>query len=327
MLWSLSGNISIIYKVLFGIRFEEGKLAFKPFVPKSMQGKRTLSNFKYQNAVLNIELNGYGSRIVSFELDGKKTSSFEIPRTISGTHTIRIELDNQMPETSKTNQKPVLFTLPAPIVKYDNHKITWQPVTNASGYKILVNGKLKKLSRETSFSVRPEVYAEYQVVAYDKNNLESFASEPLPVVNDKYVQIFQAEDVAEKSDLSYKDFTGDGFIEISKTSNKTVHFKVRVNQDGLYSIDFSYANGNGPTNTENKCAIRTLAVDEKPVNAVIFPQRGKEEWSNWGYSNALKIHLSKGEHIISLLLKDANENMNGEINQAMIDFLRVQFLK
>jgi hypothetical protein len=327
MLWSLSGNISVIHKVLFGIRFEEGKLTFKPFVPEVLQGRRTLTNFKYQDAVLDIELNGYGSNILSFELDRKNTSLFEIPETISGKHTIRIELDNQLPLTSTTNQQPVLFTLPAPIAKYENERISWKEIENAEGYKILVNGKLSKTISTNSFSVKPGSYEEYQVIAFDKNKFESFASEPIPVVDEKYVTILQAENVAEKANLPYMGYTGDGFIEISKTINKSVVFKTEVDNDGLYAVDFRYANGNGPTNTENKCAIRTLFVDDVPINAVVFPQRGKEEWSNWGFSNALQVPLKKGKHIISISLEDANENMNGEINQAMIDFMRVQFIQ
>jgi len=327
MLWSLSGNISIIHKVLFGIRFEENKLIFKPFVPKGMQGKRTLTNFKYRNALLDIELSGYGNRIISFELDGTKTSSFELPETISGKHTIRIALDSQNPVTHSTNKKPVLFTLPAPIVKYENQVIEWQPVANASGYKILANGKFLKTTRKTSFPVKPGVYSEYQVKAIDKNGLESFASEPVTVVDEKYVQILPAENVAAKANQPCKGFTGDGFIEISKTVNKDVQFKIKVDTAGLYAVDFRYANGNGPVNTENKCAVRTLSVDDRPINAVVFPQRGKEEWSNWGFSNALKVLLTKGEHTISISLENANENMNGEINQAMIDFARIQFIR
>ena len=33
MLWSLSGNLSIVYSVLFGMSFEKDALAFHPFVP------------------------------------------------------------------------------------------------------------------------------------------------------------------------------------------------------------------------------------------------------------------------------------------------------
>jgi len=96
-----------------------------------------------------------------------------------------------------------------------------------------------------------------------------------------------------------------------------------VQRDGLYSIDLRYANGNGPTNTDNKCAIRTLYVDNKEAGTVVFPQRGKNEWSNWGYSNKVNVYLTKGTHLLDLDFKDFDDNMNGRINQAMIDCLRL----
>ena len=88
-------------------------------------------------------------------------------------------------------------------------------------------------------------------------------------------------------------------------------------------MDFRYANGNGPTNTENKCAIRTFNVDGQFAGTFVFPQRGKEEWSNWGFSNVNTVKLTKGTHEFQLSFEDWNENMNGEINQAMLDYLRL----
>ena len=35
-----------------------------------------------------------------------------------------------------------------------------------------------------------------------------------------------------------------------------------------------YANGNGPVNTENKAAIRTLCVDGDRKGVLVMPQRG-----------------------------------------------------
>jgi hypothetical protein len=112
-------------------------------------------------------------------------------------------------------------------------------------------------------------------------------------------------------------------VEINTTENPGLNLIVNIDNDGDYAIDFRYANGNGPTNTENKCAIRTLAIDDKNIGTALFPQRGKEEWSNWGYSNMNKVHLTKGKHTISLNYNEWNENMNGTINQAMIDFVRI----
>jgi hypothetical protein len=93
---------------------------------------------------------------------------------------------------------------------------------------------------------------------------------------------------------------------------------------GLYALDFRYANGNGPTNTNNKCAIRTLR-DERGqlLGTTVLPQRGVNEWSNWGFTNPLLVHLSKGTHALTLTYEPANTNMNSAINQAMLDYARL----
>jgi hypothetical protein len=106
---------------------------------------------------------------------------------------------------------------------------------------------------------------------------------------------------------------------LSRNENQSVTVPVEIAEKGVYAVMLRYANGNGPVNTENKCAIRTLAFDGKFKGTVVFPQRGKEEWSNWGYSNAVIIETDKGKHSLQLDFRPANENMNGEINEAAID--------
>ena len=89
----------------------------------------------------------------------------------------------------------------------------------------------------------------------------------------------------------------------------------------LESVHVAHKTGNGPVNTENKCAVRTLQLDGEFKGTFVFPQRGKEEWSNWGYSNAVVVLMDKGKHTLQLVFEPANENMNGEINEAAIDSL------
>ncbi len=322
MLWSLSGNISLVHKVLFGLKFEMDGLSFHPFVPEALKGERTLDNFKYRNAVLNIKIDGFGNEISSFMIDGKASSLHMIPPDINGSHSIKIQLSNKITE-SIINEEPVYFSVAAPDVLLDKNILKWEPIKDAIAYKILNNGKEIASIQNNSCSIEKNKTAEYQVIALDKNRIESFASEPLLVAAEKNIFIYQAENFAPISDSSFKGFTGNGFIEVSTTLNRKVIFDINIENDGLYSIDFRYANGNGPTNTENKCAMRTLYVDGKESGTIVFPQRGKNEWSNWGYSNLIQVHLTKGKHIMSLNFEDFNNNMNLDINQAMIDNLRI----
>ncbi|MGZ3859797.1 MAG: alpha-L-rhamnosidase-related protein [Flavisolibacter sp.] len=322
MLWSLAGNISIVHKVLFGIRFNEEGLVFQPFVPRQLEGKRSLNNFTYRNAVLDIKMEGYGNRIQQFLLDGKITRP-EISASLKGRHQISIVLTSTSSSVGTINKGPNYTSLPTPDVHHTGGALHWQALTGAVNYKVLQNGKPIALVKDTSFRVRKAGYSEYQVIALDKKGVESFASEPVLVVDDARVKIYEAASFAAKSAAPYKGFLGSGFVEISKTRNQVLSFPVSIAEEGLYTIDFRYANGNGPTNTENKCAIRTLQLDKEFAGTALFPQRGKEEWSDWGWSNAIQVRLSKGTHTISLVLEEWNENMNGEINQAMIDQMRL----
>ena len=320
MLWSLSGNISIVHKVLFGIRFNVNGLTFEPFVPKAMDGKRTLDNFKYRNAVLNIEMEGYGNVINSFSLDGKERQPL-IPISLTGVHTIKIVLANNTNKQDKINKVANYFSLTAPTVKYEGSNISWEPVKGAVKYKVLQNGKMISETTKTYFSlpIPMKMFAEYSVLALDGNNVESFASEPQAVSNGISYQLIEIEDIAGKANYPYKGFLDNGFAEISTTVNKIINIPFAIKKQGVYTIFFRYANGNGPVNTENKCAIRTLKVDGIEKGVIVFPQRGKEEWSNWGYSNIIKVQLNEGIHKLTLSYESFNENMNGVINQAMLD--------
>ena len=52
MLWSLSGSLGLVYKILFGMRYEADQLVFQPFVPQAFAGQRTLMGLRYRRAVL-----------------------------------------------------------------------------------------------------------------------------------------------------------------------------------------------------------------------------------------------------------------------------------
>jgi hypothetical protein len=323
MLWSLSGNISIIHKVLFGIHFDEDQLTFKPFVPKALAGKRSLTNFRYRDAVLNMDMEGYGNSIAAFYLDGKKMEKAVFPASLRGTHTIRIVLADKPFTPANINKVSNYFSLATPELTYDAPKLSWEPIRGAVHYNILKDGKQFKQTTSTSNTVSTSGATEYSVVAYDKKGIPSFAAEPVLVVSPKIVSTYEAESFAPKASYPYKGFSGNGFTEVSTTVNTTLAIPITVPADGYYFIDCRYANGNGPINTENKCAVRTLVIDDKKAGVFVFPQRGTNEWSTWGYSNHLEVFLTKGRHQLNIEYLPENENMNLDINQAMIDNVRV----
>jgi hypothetical protein len=260
-------------------------------------------------------------------MDGAPLPDAAVPGTLTGRHAIKIMLAK--PDAALA-AAPIARVADAvapetPAVTFANDRLHWVAVSGATEYRVLKNGQPVATVRETEFAVPAESFAAWQVVAVNAARHESFASEPLELgreaTGDGQVQL---ETVAGKSALPYKGFTGKGFIETTTTKNTTLTIPVTVAEAGLYALDFRYANGNGPINTNNKCAIRTLRRGAELLGTVVLPQRGVEEWSNWGFSNPVLVRLEKGTTRLTLAYEPANQNMNIAVNQAMLDYLRVR---
>ena len=173
---------------------------------------------------------------------------------------------------------------------------------------------------------------EYQVIAVDANGTQSFASEPRSNATVHRFD-FPNEKTAMSSDEAQNrlrtplhGYRGSGFVEMDHTSG-SVNVPVEIGEGGLYGVSLRYANGNGPVNTENKAAIRTLLVDGKRAGTIVMPQRGVGNWNDWGMTNVVKVRLTPGRHNLTLVFLPENENMNFKVNHALVDQIELRRLR
>ena len=321
MLWSMAGNLAMVHRVFIGMQFTPDGIRFAPAIPKQYGGSRTLENFKYRKANLAITVKGYGNRIKNFMLDGKAQEPF-VQATLTGNHTIEIFMENN-DFSGKMNLVDNHFTATNPQIKAEASTLSWDAVAGAKTYKVYRNGAIIGNVQNTLYPIVRNSFAEYKVSAIDAKGYESFTSEPAMVYPASAEQIIEIEDFATKSARPYINFSGKGFTEVTKAQNKEITVKVNAPEEGLYQVDFRYSNGNGPWNTENKCAIRSLYTNNNYTGVMVMPQRGTGEWSDWGYTNSHKLSLKKGENILKITFEDWNNNMNIDENTAMLDFCRI----
>ncbi|MDP3148875.1 MAG: glycogen debranching protein [Ignavibacteria bacterium] len=324
-LWSVAGNLAMTYRVFFGMQFEPDKLIFAPFIPKNFSGERTLSNFKYRNSTLTISVKGFGDGIKSFKLDGKILKHNFIEASLVGKHSIEIVMNGKT-SPSKINLVENEYAPETPKVKLIDGKLTWEKIPDAVNYIIFKNGKKITSTKETNFSLpQKSLLVEYQVKAVDKNNVASFLSEPVTINGSE--KIIEMEDYVSSYENKFANYSGKGYVKIEKQDHRDISFPFTAEKAGIYTIDFRYANGNGPLNTENKCAIRSLLVDTQFAGAIVMPHRGENTWNVFDYSNSVQIYLTKGEHIFTLTFRSSDENMNGEVNGALLDHAKISLLK
>jgi predicted alpha-1,2-mannosidase len=90
-LWSASGFLSMIYHGLFGMDFQENGIRFSPVVPKNLH-HLTLTRVKYRNCLLSITIEGNGTTVDQFKLDGQQVADAFLDGSLSGEHQIEIRM-------------------------------------------------------------------------------------------------------------------------------------------------------------------------------------------------------------------------------------------
>jgi hypothetical protein len=316
LIGSVGANLATVIRVLFGMRFEYDRLAFRPFIPRVYDGERTLRNFRYRGMTLTVTVRGHGNRVASATLDGIPLPRPEIPAGLTGAHTIELTMNGTVPPSSITivENRAAPGT---PLVTYRAGRLAWRPVPRAVSYVVHRNGRRDAVTTATQARVeQTDGLAEYQVMAIDAQGLESFLSEPVRVLAEDDAIAVQAVMASDSAD-------GEKYIELSTEGETSVTFTVDVPESGVFAIDVRYANGSGPVNSGDKAAIRSLIVDGVRVGSLVMPQRGTGLWSDWGYSSVLRVPLSAGSHTIALVYAAVDRNMNGAVNTAHVEHLRL----
>lgn len=330
MLWCLSGNLALTHKILFGIEYAKDALLFHPFVPESLSGNLTLSNFKYRDAVLDISLEGYGNEIKSFTVNGKPQKPEILAKNAKGHLKVEIVMaDNEIPAMRVNNTQNVKAPL-TPIAWLEDKVLCWNPIEYINHYIIVRDGE--RIAETTTTTFDASIPGEYQVIGVSDDGTESFASEPRSTRPMTVVQMpsentqIKSKEIAYKPNSEIAGYNGTGFIELDKSSPR-IDIPVNVDETGTYGIQLRYANGNGPVNTENRCGVRTILVDGKDSGIVVMPHRGRNNWNDWGLTNTILTDLNRGKHTVSIVFLPEDENMNISTNHALVDELRLTKVK
>jgi hypothetical protein len=325
-LWSVAAMLAMQYRVIFGMKFETDQLIFSPMIPESFKCTYTLKNFKYREGTYQITVKGFGDAVSSFKVDGQETTEHTISAATTGTHTVEIKMNGQ--SNGRQFTAVANYTAPeTPVLSFDNCRLTWPAVNGAREYNVFRNGIKWNSTPETFMEIADQdEVAVYQVLAVDSSGVESFLSNPVNIISEPFKTILESEDFNLKGESTVEGFSGKGYVPFTMKNKKDLVIKMN-SEEGKYALRMRYANGTGPVNTDNNCGIRSLYVNGIFAGSLIFPQRGKDEWSNWGLTNVEYVTLMKGDNLLTIRYEDFNRNMDGEINDFLLDCIYLQRLE
>ncbi|QUH30053.1 glycoside hydrolase family 66 protein [Vallitalea guaymasensis] len=132
--------------------------------------------------------------------------------------------------------------------------------------------------------------------------------------NESEPSIYEAEDSIKKdvgTNNDHNGYTGSGFVDSYGETWDSVSFDIEVEEEGDYTLRFSYANATG-----SECS-RELIVDNQNKGKISF--QPLSDWDTWGIAEK-GVHLLPGRHRLVVLV---THEYTGFIN---LDNLRVSKL-
>ena len=359
-LWSDAGFLSVIYKIICGLDFTHEGLKICPMIPDTLNQGIRLRNLKLGYSTLNLEIRGTGDKVKSLEVNGnKETEYFVIPyEYLNNTRNISVKVvmaksDEFTDSYNKKYQTEPVFSasavmppIPLTSVYYDGGKafVQWKPKPKSS-YKIVNAGKESFISEKEIPSRAGENISLYQVFNLSENeNVPVMPGKLIRVENSKNTFFYEAEK-AEVSGGEFKEETGFDVINAKVSEDLTkadvncgafidkwgenekdlIVFTVKIKKEGDYAVDFRYKNGHGPVNTGERCAVKTLSVDEKLFDRITFPQTGA--WASWAYTAPQVVHLTKGMHKILLSNDEYTKSQHGVYPYISLDLMRISKIR
>ena len=145
----------MIYRLFYGMKFETDGIRFTPFVPQSIAGNKRISNFNYRKAVLQIDLSGTGNRIKKFTIDNEEQAEAFFPATLTGMHTIKIELETDFRTRDSITVRPIT-DMPEPSrlgYQKDNNTLEILNYSPDNRYIVYLNGKGERIIMQRYYSL------------------------------------------------------------------------------------------------------------------------------------------------------------------------------
>ncbi len=319
-LWSIAGTLAGYYRVMFGMNYDEGGIAFDPYIPDWMVGPFELSNFKYRGSTLKIKLSGKGDTVASFKVDGveKDIESYVFPVNSTGSHTIEIVMaDSDTTYICNKSEDNLVVCPEMPTLGYAGGRLRWSTQSGVT-YKLWTGSEYIDVSGG-SYAVDPSVYGCYSLMAVSADGVCSELSKPIVISPDR----IQLE--AENGSVSSSSLISNGYVIDRRSRSAELTLSVDISKKGKYLLSGVY-NNPGDATSGVSCAIRSVYVDGVDMGSLVFPEVYSEHKDQT--STHLTLNLDAGAHTIKVFYDSANwydrnmsiSNNNVEYNYFILDY-------
>lgn len=340
-----------VSRVLFGLTPTVSGLELRPAVPEELGGDISLTGFPYRNATLDIHITGAGTRIASCRLDGSELASRIIPDTLSGNHSVNIDMIGATFEEklSPAIVIPELLT-PVPEINWNNSSVTVATQDAIDSYALLGND-------ERYEDICPDVpvrlpqrfgFSEFIVIPMTADgHAAGYCAPPHSVSQRGSAVTLQAEwfaaralarDIYRRLYLRWARLHARGRMTATQrpnrsltqlveiTSTESITFTVEAPTEGRCVIELGYADGRDAGSAG--MPLRSLAVNGQRIANLAMPRRGIPSDSTVTLTTIpVAARLHKGSNRIDIYSSDSDRRPDNRPDTIMLDFIRITSLQ
>lgn len=347
----------LITRGLLGAEFSYDGMSLSPYVPENLPGEKTIYNFRYRNACLEIHITGTGRAISTFSLDGQPAEPF-VPATLEGKHEISITLAGASADQGSLTERPEPQMLPLPpAVSWKGRDATLgaghlpvgvtadivreavgcEPQANPDNcYVVYINGVEEEEICRTDYQLSDaKSVTSVQFCPIAAGEFEGFSARPLLYIPKGAQWYLYTPDFAKSgAKVLENKKIAEKFVEMTRYKNRRFPFEFDAPRTGRYLVDVHYAAGLGIVNKQRRIALRTLKVNGLDAGTFIFAQlsaataqmlENDEMWQNTvAWTNPLVVQLNEGPNDLELrYFQPSPVFVDPQSNTVVADIIRI----
>jgi len=290
---------TLLLRGIMGISLSPDGMTFAPIIPQKLGSGLRLSGLRYREAILDINIQGSGDKIASFNVDSLRSPANIITPDLKGNHRIDIVMSGNRlsntplsPPTAKASSAP-----PMPRLYWSDERngkiLNFDPATT---YEIYVNGILSENLNAANYTLSDTGTAVIDIVPV-ANGVSGFAPRShisAPPSARIHIPATAITPRRPPLHLIRNREVASHYIELAARHNTRLTFYVQTPDDGEYFINIAYSNGTTDT------AMRTLEVNDLYAGTFVCPAGNRNDWLTTSSSSTLRAHLVKGVNKLSL---------------------------
>lgn len=269
-------NTAMVYRVFAGMKFVPGGIEFNPVVPACFTGQKTISNFRYRDATIQLTLVGAGDDIEEIRIDGQRQSDNFFPDSLHGHHSVIIKLQTGAKASQRVTIAPISASVPImPYVLWGKTKTKILNFTPAIGYRLFDNGQPRQILSDSllDISYTNQVHV-LQMASINKYGYSHWSKPYIFIPKEKVQTVAIREG------------------RFGAEATQAIRTQIDVGQAGRYWLNVNYSSAFGePT-------IAYIYANSHLQGTAVMPSLNP--LSSAGTSNMVAVDLLRGSNILEL---------------------------